>query len=649
MAPAKRRQKAGDCGMSIDCVLPETALLTVQLDPKALPFMAGPMRLEELASPLAGEFSVIWDPREHRVIRGTPEALASQDQPYVGETTLLARIRRRDIAERLVPELTRYAVTRGYADPHLEVPVLDSLLKTGGWYAVLVVVRDRSEISMEWTPSTDELFDMAFDVLSQYLDRYWAEQRRAYERSHLLITEWPGDSLPTRYRLSPVNKRSSGAKSPAVPADAGTEPERRDFERLTFPWHLYNPLLVAAGPNTLRASPPLLGPEERAFLLALHQSHERLQTAFPATVLWAVRLAGLAPEAQGFRTATFRPDLILWLVSEDRQCVTFIEMPKQGEPEAKPAGTDRSAPYRLRAFRLQRSPASPSAHESRPPALDTVIGDDEGEFTLDTLDSTLDTLCREIDADWDRMARVISGLGKLPQRRFPAPLEPWLREKLSWTLDECAHILHGLEPPRALYTGGTLSPLATSFFVSDDVARFRETLHRAQLAGQLPTEERNGRVFVTPAAVVRLLTDHPALAKTVSPHVLDALKCHCLTQQRALSKLPTQPFPTADKSTDRKQDRQEAELKRFCETLYQTDKFKKVGGNSPHILERNKRIIEYAYRQLWIEKKEKSQKAISNNFLKEYREIYKIKHASIEKVLRAVWPQLTDRSWYENT
>lgn len=241
--------------------------------------------------------------------------------------------------EEIYFELQRYKYEKSWYNLNIAKKDIQLLLADNSWYKLLIpkeelVLHDYSDYS-RWTK-------IAITLLKKYCERYYYVQKSVWEKP-LLTYELVDDDNENfikadEYAVSISNvelheeakvflenlvKEMETAKKARTLVDFVKSKD--DLAAVAFPYSLYNPLMYLAQKNIdIAISPVSLNESEVGFIQELRLFAERKKTFFTDKELYIIR--NVSKRGIGFfEEAGFYPDFIMWLVTADKQYITFIE------------------------------------------------------------------------------------------------------------------------------------------------------------------------------------------------------------------------------------------------------------------------------------------------------------------------------------
>jgi hypothetical protein len=239
-------------------------------------------------------------------------------------------------------ELQRFKNERAFHNLNLSRPKIERLLYTDGWYVLLI---PPEELEFDTFRKVRQWQEIAVALLKKYCDRYYKFKKEEWERDHLEYRELTPDdpNFIEQYRILLDESQKEIASKLQEIKEAIVRGDLNDIEwgnlhAVMFANHLYRPLLYLKS-ELVEVSPVPLNEGERDFVLDLRAFHLKEQGFFHGKELYLLRNQSRGKGIGFFEAGNFYPDFILWLLTREKQYVTFID-PKgirnlQGENDPK--------------------------------------------------------------------------------------------------------------------------------------------------------------------------------------------------------------------------------------------------------------------------------------------------------------------------
>jgi len=241
--------------------------------------------------------------------------------------------------EQIYFELQRYKNEKSWHNLNISKKDIRPLLADNSWYKLLI---PREELELHDFSDFSRWTKIAVTLLKKYCERYYYVQKSTWEKP-LLIYELmddedenfiKGDQYPVsisnidaheeaKIFIKNLAKEMDAAKKARTLVDFVKSKD--DFTAVAFPASLYNPVMyLAKNSIDIAISPVPLNESEINFIQALRLYAQREKTFFADKELYIIR--NVSKKGIGFfEEAGFYPDFIMWLVTADKQYITFIE------------------------------------------------------------------------------------------------------------------------------------------------------------------------------------------------------------------------------------------------------------------------------------------------------------------------------------
>jgi len=238
--------------------------------------------------------------------------------------------------DRLYFDLERFKAERGWYNLNLTPAGIRALLEDTTWYRLLIPEGELAFDSLERVRRWQEI---ALALLKKYTERYYTFRKREWELPHLeyrdLTDDDPNfhvvkeDGPEQGYRiLIEESQEEVAAKLKALKEaieKGDLKPwEFRGLKAIFFDRHLYQPLLFAEG-GAVEIIPVPLNKGERQFVEDLKAFCDGRPDLLDGKELYLLRNLSKGRGVGFFEAGNFHPDFILWLLTDDRQHVVFID------------------------------------------------------------------------------------------------------------------------------------------------------------------------------------------------------------------------------------------------------------------------------------------------------------------------------------
>ena len=232
--------------------------------------------------------------------------------------------------------LLEYKQARGFSNLLIQPELLRPILETGA--KTYLLAAEESLFKPEKHKDRQRLQEAVINVLRKYADALYRHRQSQWESNHLTYRLL--DDSDDNFRFNIGESGSVGRYVVRVPhgnaelakeieqliADCNNlyQQEQGRLPRIHFDRHLYQPLLVEG--NGVTSSPPGLTSSERGFVEDLRSYCQSRPSNMPTGAeLYLLRNLTRGKGVGFFETSGFYPDFILWVKSNDRQRIVFIE------------------------------------------------------------------------------------------------------------------------------------------------------------------------------------------------------------------------------------------------------------------------------------------------------------------------------------
>lgn len=233
-------------------------------------------------------------------------------------------------------ELERFKAERGWFNLSLTRQAVVDLLANQTWYTLQIPAEELACDSMGKVRLWEEI---ATALLKKYTERYYTYRKREWELPHLEYREFestdpnfPGvqDGSGESYYQILVRKSEEDIITRLNELKAMIEKrefkpwEFKGIKALWFGQHMYEPLLYL-DQSVVEISPVPLNKGEKHFIEDLKVFHDGNSVFFNSNELYLLRNQSKGRGVGFFEAGNFHPDFILWLVSDGKQRVIFVD------------------------------------------------------------------------------------------------------------------------------------------------------------------------------------------------------------------------------------------------------------------------------------------------------------------------------------
>ncbi len=227
---------------------------------------------------------------------------------------------------RLYDKLLKRKQQRGWHNLIIERDTVDRLLKRNDWYDLYM---PSERLAVTGFPQIAELEDVGLDLITEYANQFWRNQRRQWEHDKIEVVTLDEDD-PNNigvYELSvdaTENRLIEDVRELASNVRAG------DFRDLNVSVimtqaHAYQPLLYAGPDSKVTVQPVPLNKDERNVVEKLAELAEHRDPCLHGKELFLIRNLTRGRGVSFFDDYAYYPDFIVWLKDEACQHVIFLD------------------------------------------------------------------------------------------------------------------------------------------------------------------------------------------------------------------------------------------------------------------------------------------------------------------------------------
>lgn len=263
------------------------------------------------------------------VLGGDDETVRNQTHLTAGHVAFLDM-------NRLYFELERFKAERGWYNLNLKQENITPLLIDQTWYQLLIPAEELAFDSFEKVQLWQ---DIALSLLKKYTERYYTFRKREWELPHLEYQDLAANDPnflgskdePDKgyYRIllekSQEDIATKLAELKQLIEKGDLKPwEFQGMKAIWFGRHLYEPLLYV-DQKIVEISPVPLNKGERRFVEDLKMFHGNDGGYFAGKELYLLRNLSKGRGVGFFEAGNFHPDFIIWLLTENRQHIVFVD------------------------------------------------------------------------------------------------------------------------------------------------------------------------------------------------------------------------------------------------------------------------------------------------------------------------------------
>ncbi|MEX2527036.1 MAG: DEAD/DEAH box helicase family protein [Gemmatimonadota bacterium] len=233
-------------------------------------------------------------------------------------------------------ELERFKAERGWYNLNLTREAIEGLLLDQSWYRLLI---PEGELTFDSFDRVRLWSEIALSLLKKYTERYYTFRKREWELPHLeyrylegddpnfLVAKESPDDGYYRILIDQSQEEIVAKLAELKEMIEGGDLKPWEFKGMKAVWfgrHLYQPLLYLDR-KLVEISPAPLNEGERRFvedLRAFHDSHDEF---FEGREFYLLRNLSKGKGVGFFEAGNFHPDFILWMLTDEKQHVIFVD------------------------------------------------------------------------------------------------------------------------------------------------------------------------------------------------------------------------------------------------------------------------------------------------------------------------------------
>lgn len=242
--------------------------------------------------------------------------------------------------QRIFEELQQYKSEKRYFNISIVADKLPGILRTEGWYVLLI---PKHHLEINTLAKLEAATDYAIMALRSYMDKFFKYEKERWEAPMLeyAILDADDSNVVDEYTITyaqqhPLDTTSDELEtflseiSTILQANDGLDVYKKDsfhgrMVMFDFRSHLYAPLICLEKSNLkIQVSPVALNSGEMIFVDYLKDYVESHSSELKGKSLYLLR--NKSKVGMGFFEAgNFYPDYILWIDTEDKQYISFID------------------------------------------------------------------------------------------------------------------------------------------------------------------------------------------------------------------------------------------------------------------------------------------------------------------------------------
>lgn len=242
--------------------------------------------------------------------------------------------------QRIFEELQQYKSEKRYYNISIVADRLLDILHTEGWYVLLI---PKHHLEINTLAKLEAATDYAIMALKSYMDKFFKYEKERWEAPMLeyAILDADDSNFVDEYTITYAQQHpldTTGDElgtfileiSTILQANNGLDVYKKDsfhgrMVMFDFKSHLYAPLICLEKSNLkIQVSPVALNTDEMVFVDYLKEYVESHSSELEGKSLYLLR--NKSKVGMGFFEAgNFYPDYILWIDTEDKQYISFID------------------------------------------------------------------------------------------------------------------------------------------------------------------------------------------------------------------------------------------------------------------------------------------------------------------------------------
>ncbi len=242
--------------------------------------------------------------------------------------------------QRIFEELQQYKSEKRYFNISIVAEKLLEILQTEGWYVLLI---PKHHLEINTLAKLEAATDYAIMALKSYMDKFFKYEKERWEAPMLeyAILDANDSNFVDEYTITYAQQHPLditgdelgtfiSETSTILQANNGLDTYKKDsfhgrLVMFDFKSHLYAPLICLEKSNLkIQVSPVALNSDEMIFVDYLKEYVEHHGSELEGKSLYLLR--NKSKVGMGFFEAgNFYPDYILWIDTEDKQYISFID------------------------------------------------------------------------------------------------------------------------------------------------------------------------------------------------------------------------------------------------------------------------------------------------------------------------------------
>ncbi len=225
-------------------------------------------------------------------------------------------------------ELQHFKNERSWYNLNLPRECIVKLLLNPAWYKLYIPSEELQFTRFDRVRRWEEI---AVSLLKKYIDRFYKHKKQEWESDFYEYHELQEDdpNFVSQYRMLIEASQDTiieklGELKEKIASGVFNGWEFGNLQAICFGQHLYQPLLHVKS-DLVEVNPVSLNEGEKDFVADLHNFYDGNKSFFANRELYLLRNMSRGRGIGFFEAGNFYPDFILWLLTESKQYVTFVD------------------------------------------------------------------------------------------------------------------------------------------------------------------------------------------------------------------------------------------------------------------------------------------------------------------------------------
>jgi hypothetical protein len=237
-------------------------------------------------------------------------------------------------------EMLRYKAEKGWSNMVIKRENLRAILEpqkeANGYLYCLYCPSDYLEFKGDFSKDKARIEDIALTILKQYARTLYTKKFKEWETTKLGYQELTAEDANLKFSytveieaesIEVIRKIKEEIEKLIKQQKLFTEDVDDPLPNIHFDRHLYQPLLVEPDPDKKikSISPPGLNEGEKKFVKDLRSYFQANPDKFKDKEIFLLRNLSRGKGVHFFNAISFYPDFILWIKTDSKQYITFID------------------------------------------------------------------------------------------------------------------------------------------------------------------------------------------------------------------------------------------------------------------------------------------------------------------------------------